>query len=345
MARIRTVKPDFFEDEDVGLLSREARLLFIAAWTLADDEGLLRWAVPYLKANVFMYDDDLGSVEVAEAMAELEQSQMIFAYKGGKTQQRLGWIVNFRRHQKINRPQPGKLPPPSIQNPQVTAAYCRRDQWRCAICGEEVIEDPARRRDIDKAKPSLDHITPRSEGGSDYPSNLRLAHKGCNSRRGADPVPDSGSDSPTAESEGSLTDSVNGSLSEGKGKEGKGRGREEESTTTGDPDPISRALDHVAFARQIPSPDPEIVATACARYADRDIPAEAEAFAHYWTSGPGAKRALRDVGWHWRSWLKRAEPRKATRTTAAAARASVTDDLRRLEEQAAEARAAEGAAA
>lgn len=108
---------------------------------------------------------------------------------------------------------------------------------------------------------------------------------------------------------------------------------------------IIRALDRVAFARQLPSPNPETVAAACAQYADRDLPGEAEAFAHYWTDGPGAKRSLRDVGWSWRSWLKRAEPRTAHRTTAAAARASVTDDLRRLEEEAAEARAAEGAAA
>lgn len=57
-----------------------------------------------------------------------------------------------------------------------------RDGWTCQICGLPV--DPGaklRTRDF----PSLDHIVPRSRGGSDGPENLRLAHMGCNADRGA----------------------------------------------------------------------------------------------------------------------------------------------------------------
>lgn len=36
--------------------------------------------------------------------------------------------------------------------------------------------------------PSADHLVPRSRGGSDDLSNLRPAHKRCNSRRGARPL-------------------------------------------------------------------------------------------------------------------------------------------------------------
>lgn len=222
MPRIRTVKPDFFEDEDIGLLSMSARLLFIASWTLADDEGLLRWVPAYLKAHVFMYDDDIDQEQVEALMAELEEAQLIFPYRAGKSRQRLGWIVNFRRHQRINRPQPGKLPPPCIQNGKVVEAYCRRDRWTCAICGEPVIEDPIERATdgfrVLKKQPSLDHIQPRSKGGLDYPSNLRLAHQGCNASRGNRSENDS------------LNDSVNGSLTERKGKEGEGEREEEKET-------------------------------------------------------------------------------------------------------------------
>jgi predicted nucleic acid-binding Zn ribbon protein len=57
-----------------------------------------------------------------------------------------------------------------------------RDAWRCGICGDPVRQD----RDVqDWLGPTLDHIVPRSEGGSDDPANLRLAHFMCNSRRGA----------------------------------------------------------------------------------------------------------------------------------------------------------------
>ncbi|KKK60207.1 hypothetical protein LCGC14_3026700, partial [marine sediment metagenome] len=39
MARIRTVKPDFWTSEDVAAVSRNARLLFIGLLNFADDVG------------------------------------------------------------------------------------------------------------------------------------------------------------------------------------------------------------------------------------------------------------------------------------------------------------------
>ncbi len=59
MARIRTIKPEFWEDEGVAALSRDARLLWIATWNCADDEGILRWTPDYIKAQVFPYDADV----------------------------------------------------------------------------------------------------------------------------------------------------------------------------------------------------------------------------------------------------------------------------------------------
>jgi len=36
---------------------------------------------------------------------------------------------------------------------------------------------------------SIDHLTPQSHGGDHHPDNLRIAHHGCNSRRGTrDPI-------------------------------------------------------------------------------------------------------------------------------------------------------------
>lgn len=116
MARIRTIKPEFWEDETIGLLSREARLLFIACWTAADDEGRLRWAPPYLKATAFIYDDDIDADRIAEIMTELEEAGVVAAYRGPKGFERYAHVVNFSRHQVINRPTPSRLPPPDSRN-------------------------------------------------------------------------------------------------------------------------------------------------------------------------------------------------------------------------------------
>lgn len=185
--RIRTVKPEFFEDETIGSLSRDARLLVIGTLLLADDEGLLRWSAPYVKASLFMYDDDLKESRIARLMSEVESGEIVFPYVGGKTQSRLAWVVKFRLHQRINRPQPSKLPPPSLQNPAVAAAYCRRDGWVCGICAEAISAVPSEW--TAKNKPSLDHIIPRSQGGNDYPTNVRIAHFSCNAARGTGEVP------------------------------------------------------------------------------------------------------------------------------------------------------------
>ena len=60
-----------------------------------------------------------------------------------------------------------------------------RDKGICGICGNPVphptqaLEGRARR-----LAATRDHILPKSKGGTDKSSNLRLAHYACNSRRG-----------------------------------------------------------------------------------------------------------------------------------------------------------------
>lgn len=49
-----------------------------------------------------------------------------------------------------------------------------RDGNACGICGDPV-EEP----------PHIDHVHPRSHGGSDLPTNLQIAHPACNLRKGA----------------------------------------------------------------------------------------------------------------------------------------------------------------
>lgn len=63
-------------------------------------------------------------------------------------------------------------------------AIYARDGWICQLCNEPVdpTVDPRTRWGA-----TLDHIVPRSLGGSHDATNLRLAHRHCNSVRGARP--------------------------------------------------------------------------------------------------------------------------------------------------------------
>lgn len=204
MARIRSIKPEFWESESVGRLTMGSRLLFIACLNFADDEGLLRWNEAYLQSQAFAYDE-LAPNQLTEWMQELVRERIVLPYKSGVGAQRLGWIINFRKHQVINRPQPSKLPPPSLKNIDVSNAYMDRDEWRCGICGKEIL----RHGDVNEVGSkmgSLDHIKAVSRGGGDHPSNIRAAHISCNKSRGV-----------------GVNDSVNDSLLEGNGKEGNGK--------------------------------------------------------------------------------------------------------------------------
>jgi hypothetical protein len=57
MARIRSLKPEFFKDEDLATLPFEARMLFEGLWCYADREGRLEDRPKYLKAEIFPYDN------------------------------------------------------------------------------------------------------------------------------------------------------------------------------------------------------------------------------------------------------------------------------------------------
>lgn len=219
MARIRTIKPEFWESETIASLSRDARLLLLCCLNLADDEGLLRWNAAYLKSSAFMYDDDLLTESVSELMNELINAEIIFPYRGGKLNATYGWIVTFHEHQKINRPTPSKLPAPSLQNQAVREMYAKRDGFICQISGE-TIESVNERHAGDKRSLSLDHIKPRSKGGTDYPSNIRATTQSANKGRG----------NKVAESDIPLNEQISEQHSEpftpgkeGKGREGKGK--------------------------------------------------------------------------------------------------------------------------
>jgi hypothetical protein len=106
MARIRTIKPEFWSSEQVMECSTIARLLFIGMWNFCDDGGNHVDSEKTLKAEIFPADD-ISSTDVRRMIDELSANGLITLY----TAQNKGFIhVNGWHHQKIDRPNP-KHPP------------------------------------------------------------------------------------------------------------------------------------------------------------------------------------------------------------------------------------------
>jgi hypothetical protein len=82
MARIRSLKPEFWGDQDLAeQASRDARLLYTGLWNLADEHSRLRGDPRYLKGQLFPYDDDLEPVHIAKLLAELVAARKVLHYE------------------------------------------------------------------------------------------------------------------------------------------------------------------------------------------------------------------------------------------------------------------------
>ena len=113
MARIRTIKPEFWANEKVMQCSRGSRLLFIGLWNFADDAGRLRDSAKSIRAQIFPGDDDINSEIVRGMLDELSTNGLVLKYEvdGEAYIEITGW-----NHQRIDRPHPPKHPAPDSSN-------------------------------------------------------------------------------------------------------------------------------------------------------------------------------------------------------------------------------------
>lgn len=101
MARIRTIKPQFWDDLKIGRLSRDARLLYIGLWNFADDLGVVIADPVWLKSKIFPYDKiQLQQFEGWLKMLEETGFISLLSVKS----ERFYYLPTFSRHQVINRP-------------------------------------------------------------------------------------------------------------------------------------------------------------------------------------------------------------------------------------------------
>jgi hypothetical protein len=94
MARIRTIKPAFFLNEQVAGLPYQWRLLFVGLWTQADREGRLEDRPLRLKAALFPYDD----LDINDGLESLHRVGLITRYERGNV--RVIGIPTWLKHQQ-----------------------------------------------------------------------------------------------------------------------------------------------------------------------------------------------------------------------------------------------------
>ncbi|WGR74322.1 MULTISPECIES: hypothetical protein [unclassified Bradyrhizobium] len=115
MARIRSIKPDFFRHEALYEAEKTTgmplRVAFAGLWTAADREGRFRWAPRALKLDCLPYDD----VDFSRVLDALATRGFIVKYRVDGTD--YGHIPSFTQHQVINnRESQSTLPQPTEEN-------------------------------------------------------------------------------------------------------------------------------------------------------------------------------------------------------------------------------------
>jgi hypothetical protein len=108
MARIRTIKPEFWTDAKTGTLSEMAKCLFLGILNHADDYGVATLSIPEWRAKVFPYHSvSTHGVLMQVLTDELLARGLLIAFSHtaeNSDPQQYVWVKNFERHQIVNRP-------------------------------------------------------------------------------------------------------------------------------------------------------------------------------------------------------------------------------------------------
>jgi hypothetical protein len=159
MARIRTIKPEFFRHGALFDAERASgfplRLAYAGLWTAADREGRFRWQPRALKLDCLPYDD----CDFSAVLAALAGAGLIVKYESGG--EMFGHIPSWTKHQVINqREAQSKIPPPSNQ---VQVQAQARTETHVRAHGEKEREREGEKESIPEAKAS----------GADAPRDFR----------------------------------------------------------------------------------------------------------------------------------------------------------------------------
>jgi len=137
MARIRTIKPEFFTSNDIVSLSPLARLFYVSLWCESDREGRLSWNTKTFKMRYLPADD----CDIESLANELIDAKLIILYEVDDKE--YAEIPSFKYHQVINNRESESIIPSRVK------VACKREQGEGRKEGRE-----------------------RKEGASDFLTNI-----------------------------------------------------------------------------------------------------------------------------------------------------------------------------
>jgi DnaD/phage-associated family protein len=112
VARKRMIDPNIWTSEDVARLTIFERLLLIGMFSNSDDYGKGRANTTFLRSIIFPYDDvDLKKIEEALGRIKANIGIILYEINGSKYYKFLNWV----KWQKVEKPQPSKIPEPIEQ--------------------------------------------------------------------------------------------------------------------------------------------------------------------------------------------------------------------------------------
>ena len=174
MARSRNIKPGFFKNEELGDLPATFRLFFIGLWCVADREGRLEDRPKRLWAELMPYDPFEGDA----ALEKLAARHFVVRYEANGV--RCIQIKNFTKHQAPHYKEvASEIPAPPGWNDSGTTPGSAPEALR-----KEILERDGRCIECGSSEDlTLDHIVPRSLGGSHEEENLQTLCRRCNSAK------------------------------------------------------------------------------------------------------------------------------------------------------------------
>lgn len=166
--RIRTLKPEWLENERLASVSDAARLLSVALIVLADDHGRGRGSVPFIAAQVWTYAEDARE-RAESALRELESISYIRRYSvDGQAYYELpGW----ERHQKVDKPGKPRVPDPSLATASPLFANVRETLAPDHDHYHDLDHDPPATPEPSREEPARDDPVRKTQD----PSGERLA--------------------------------------------------------------------------------------------------------------------------------------------------------------------------